>query len=275
MLMYLYPIFIGLTSPQGLDLPDIEVVVQLGYVPSLCTLMQRLGRGARGRGTTAQGVYIVEPTYFHRNQNKKRRRGNSGNGELNTSRKVKVLAREGHADREGGKGPRIVGDCGSGEGSSQVSGVDISMVDASVAPCADGGGVAAVSQVVEQSTVNRDYNGVPGGLDQVPHVNSFTAGRNDPPSVDGTGGSDAISRGLEHIDPGVLSKFTRRTKINQLLTSMTLRSITETCRSWFPALSKSSLDFEESMMELFINAQDRGICRRVICDKYFSNDQAG
>lgn len=49
---------------QGLDLPDIELVIQWHYVPSLCTLTQRLGRGGRQSGTEAIGIYLVEPQYF-------------------------------------------------------------------------------------------------------------------------------------------------------------------------------------------------------------------
>jgi superfamily II DNA helicase RecQ len=48
---------------QGLDLRDIELVVQWKYTDSLCTLWQRLGRAARDSSTEATGVYIVEPSY--------------------------------------------------------------------------------------------------------------------------------------------------------------------------------------------------------------------
>ncbi|KAF8993893.1 P-loop containing nucleoside triphosphate hydrolase protein [Cyathus striatus] len=49
---------------MGLDIPDIELVIQWKYVGSLCTLVQRLGRGARRPGTEATGIYFVEPHYM-------------------------------------------------------------------------------------------------------------------------------------------------------------------------------------------------------------------
>lgn len=76
---------------KGLDIPDIEVVVQLRYVSSLCTLMQRLGRGARGKGMTARGIYLVEPMYFEHNKNGKRQRGNSGTETLNKCNKMRAI----------------------------------------------------------------------------------------------------------------------------------------------------------------------------------------
>lgn len=49
---------------QGLDIPDIELVIQWGYTASLCTLFQRLGRAARNAGIEATGVYLVEQEHF-------------------------------------------------------------------------------------------------------------------------------------------------------------------------------------------------------------------
>ncbi|PPQ97754.1 hypothetical protein CVT26_001802 [Gymnopilus dilepis] len=49
---------------MGLNLPDVELVIQWRYVASLCTLTQRLGRGGRRQGTNARGIYLVEPQYF-------------------------------------------------------------------------------------------------------------------------------------------------------------------------------------------------------------------
>ncbi|KAF8224355.1 hypothetical protein L208DRAFT_995585, partial [Tricholoma matsutake] len=55
---------------MGLDLPDIELVIQWQYVPSLCTLSQHLGHGGRKPGTEASGIYLVEPKYFDNHKNK-------------------------------------------------------------------------------------------------------------------------------------------------------------------------------------------------------------
>ncbi|KIJ09268.1 hypothetical protein PAXINDRAFT_164396 [Paxillus involutus ATCC 200175] len=55
---------------MGLDIQDVEVIIQWGYVKSLCTLMQRLGRGARSPNLEATGIYFVDKNY-----NKKRGKG--------------------------------------------------------------------------------------------------------------------------------------------------------------------------------------------------------
>ncbi|KAJ3553427.1 hypothetical protein NP233_g12645 [Leucocoprinus birnbaumii] len=57
---------------MGLDLPDVELVIQWRYMPSLCTLMQQLGRTARGQGVTAVGIYLVEPVYFDDHKRKQK-----------------------------------------------------------------------------------------------------------------------------------------------------------------------------------------------------------
>ncbi|KAF8835722.1 hypothetical protein BDN67DRAFT_912477, partial [Paxillus ammoniavirescens] len=43
---------------MGLDLRDITLIIQWGYTASLCTLMQRLGRGTRDPSVTAVGIYL-------------------------------------------------------------------------------------------------------------------------------------------------------------------------------------------------------------------------
>lgn len=73
--MYEYPLILN----QGLDISDIELVIQWRYVSSLCTLMQRLGRGGRGHGKEAIGLYLVEPSYFD-DPNLKRGRGTADEG---------------------------------------------------------------------------------------------------------------------------------------------------------------------------------------------------
>lgn len=51
-------------STQGLDLPDIQVVVQWKVPASLNTIWQRFGRGARAEGTEADAVLIAEKHHF-------------------------------------------------------------------------------------------------------------------------------------------------------------------------------------------------------------------
>lgn len=45
---------------QGMDLPDVKVVVQYRATCGLCMLWQRFGRGARGDDVEATGVLLVE-----------------------------------------------------------------------------------------------------------------------------------------------------------------------------------------------------------------------
>jgi hypothetical protein len=51
---------------QGLDIQDIELVVQWGYIHSLCTLMQWLGHAARDPSIEASGIYFVKKDYKRR-----------------------------------------------------------------------------------------------------------------------------------------------------------------------------------------------------------------
>jgi superfamily II DNA/RNA helicase len=58
---------------QGIDLPDIELVVQYQLTATMCILWQRLGRSGRGPGTQATGVVIVEPKHFDDEKAKRRK----------------------------------------------------------------------------------------------------------------------------------------------------------------------------------------------------------
>lgn len=49
---------------QGIDIPDVELVVQFQVPNKFCTLFQRFGRGARHRSCLALVVLIAEPKYF-------------------------------------------------------------------------------------------------------------------------------------------------------------------------------------------------------------------
>ncbi|PPR03854.1 hypothetical protein CVT26_000852 [Gymnopilus dilepis] len=66
----LWGLFCTDAAGMGLDIPDIELIIQWRYVPSLCTLFQRVGRAGRGKGTRATGIYLVEPQYFDGHKNK-------------------------------------------------------------------------------------------------------------------------------------------------------------------------------------------------------------
>ncbi|KXN89068.1 ATP-dependent DNA helicase RecQ, partial [Leucoagaricus sp. SymC.cos] len=56
----------------GLDLLDVEVVIQWRYTPLLCTLLQWFGCGVCGRGKIAIVLYLVEPIYFDDNKHKRK-----------------------------------------------------------------------------------------------------------------------------------------------------------------------------------------------------------
>ncbi|KIL64921.1 hypothetical protein M378DRAFT_42222, partial [Amanita muscaria Koide BX008] len=58
---------------MGLDISDVELVVQWKYTVSICTLVQRLGRGARHPSVEATGIYLVESQYFDETQERLRR----------------------------------------------------------------------------------------------------------------------------------------------------------------------------------------------------------
>jgi superfamily II DNA helicase RecQ len=45
---------------QGIDYPNVKVVIQYGMCPDLCSLIQRVGRAARAPGTEALFIYMVE-----------------------------------------------------------------------------------------------------------------------------------------------------------------------------------------------------------------------
>ncbi|KAG8730922.1 hypothetical protein FRC10_002264, partial [Ceratobasidium sp. 414] len=49
---------------MGIDIPDIDLVVQYQLPKKYCILFQRIGRAARGQGRTANVIIIVEPKYL-------------------------------------------------------------------------------------------------------------------------------------------------------------------------------------------------------------------
>ncbi|KAF8196223.1 hypothetical protein K438DRAFT_1967940 [Mycena galopus ATCC 62051] len=57
----------GLKTGNGLDLPDILLVIQWQSTCNMCTLWQRLGRAARALHLTAMGLFLVEPKRFNTN----------------------------------------------------------------------------------------------------------------------------------------------------------------------------------------------------------------
>ncbi|KAH9029179.1 P-loop containing nucleoside triphosphate hydrolase protein [Lactarius hengduanensis] len=59
----IWGIFCTDAAGMGLDLRDIEIVIQWRYTQSLCMLWQRLGQAARDPSKEATGIYMIEPQY--------------------------------------------------------------------------------------------------------------------------------------------------------------------------------------------------------------------
>ncbi|THV04173.1 P-loop containing nucleoside triphosphate hydrolase protein [Dendrothele bispora CBS 962.96] len=77
---------------MGLDVSDVELVVQWGHVDSLETLVQRLGRAGRMLKVEARGVYFVEDKHFDAVRaaaaERKRKRDNAKTKKQDESRQV-------------------------------------------------------------------------------------------------------------------------------------------------------------------------------------------
>ena len=61
---YLNDIVWGLRSEQGIDLPDIQLIIQWRASCDLCTLWQRFGRAVRDLKLQGRALFLVEPKYF-------------------------------------------------------------------------------------------------------------------------------------------------------------------------------------------------------------------
>ncbi|KAF8264330.1 P-loop containing nucleoside triphosphate hydrolase protein [Lactarius quietus] len=90
----IWGIFCTDTAGMGLDVHDIQVVVQWRYMPSLCTLWQRLGRAVRDPSNEATGIYVVEPQYTDHH----RKRAEQRAAERMEREKKKGLQRETESD---------------------------------------------------------------------------------------------------------------------------------------------------------------------------------
>ncbi|KAJ7599755.1 P-loop containing nucleoside triphosphate hydrolase protein [Mycena floridula] len=49
---------------MGLDLPDVEIVVQWRVPPDMCTLWQRFGRAGRAEGSQAVAILFAERSCY-------------------------------------------------------------------------------------------------------------------------------------------------------------------------------------------------------------------
>ena len=53
-----------LCSEQGIDLPDIELIIQWRASCGLCTLWQQFGRAVCDLKLQGRALFLVEPKYF-------------------------------------------------------------------------------------------------------------------------------------------------------------------------------------------------------------------
>jgi superfamily II DNA helicase RecQ len=60
----IFSLFAILVVPQGIDIPDVTLVVQYRVPRELSTWIQRAGRAARNPDLSATAVLIAEPTFF-------------------------------------------------------------------------------------------------------------------------------------------------------------------------------------------------------------------
>jgi len=70
------------------------LVIQWGFINSLCVLMQRLGRAARDHTLTALAVYFVEPLYFDTYSGKRKRPALEEGQPYQKKKKVAILDAE-------------------------------------------------------------------------------------------------------------------------------------------------------------------------------------
>ncbi|KAG1906350.1 uncharacterized protein F5891DRAFT_1182598 [Suillus fuscotomentosus] len=93
----IWGIFCTDAAGMGLDLRDIQLVIQWGYTGSLCALMQYLGRAAHDPAVTAIAMYFVEREHFNTYKGKWKQPASSSKKWL-SQKSAKVDESEGSAD---------------------------------------------------------------------------------------------------------------------------------------------------------------------------------
>ncbi|KIJ10206.1 hypothetical protein PAXINDRAFT_16777 [Paxillus involutus ATCC 200175] len=199
---------------MGLDIRDIELVIQWGYVKSLCTLMQRLGRGARGTDVEATGAYFVDRSY--------RKKKGKGNTKAGSKRKAKS---------QGGVATKKAR--GGGSASIAIEGHGISE---------SGEGEGEAKSLSESSESESEGSGDDDGIHRTCQIS--TAG------TEGTSGPDLAPT----ANP-----------------SQPQEGQSTPSRLLPPSSGLSEEEYECTVMDVFINAHNRSVCRRKIADEYFGN----
>ena len=169
-------------------------------MPSLCTLAQRMGRGARKLGTTATAIYLVEPKYFDDHKKKatskigKRKRGRVSK-EQSSRKKAKTT----------------------------------------------------------QLAVNQ----------KDPATESESDGDNSDDEID----IDGVDR--MDVDDGSPATTNAGKEVPRDTTS----TVTVTAPLIPSPAGMAKDEYEFQVMDIYINAKGRKICRRKVCDEYFGNDK--
>ncbi len=138
---------------QGIDIPDIEIVVQWRTMCDLSTLWQRFGRAAREPGREALAVLFVEAKYFDEERAEVERR---------TVRR-REMAEQRVKAREQGKRPRNAEGGAVPDGESRAakrarmgdSHQDWTVHEVEVEGRDDGDGVEQIGMAVQVSTRGR------------------------------------------------------------------------------------------------------------------------
>ncbi|KAH7904694.1 P-loop containing nucleoside triphosphate hydrolase protein [Hygrophoropsis aurantiaca] len=90
----IWGIFCTDAAGMGLDLRDVELVIQWKYTSSLCTLIQRLGRAARDGKIEATGIYLVEPQFWDYHKSRAQCRANARKRKRKSNEKTNKVVRK-------------------------------------------------------------------------------------------------------------------------------------------------------------------------------------
>ncbi|KAB5595270.1 hypothetical protein CTheo_1348 [Ceratobasidium theobromae] len=88
----LYRVVCTDVAGMGIDIPDIDIVVQYQLASKYCTISQRFGRAGRNPTRKAKSVLLVEPKYFDDTKQKAKERAEKA--QVTRSQKRKALAAE-------------------------------------------------------------------------------------------------------------------------------------------------------------------------------------
>lgn len=104
---------------QGVDIPNIEIVVQWRATCTMDALWQRFGRAARGTGTEGIAILLVESKHFDEEKTAAKVRADKRKEAAERKEQKKELGKRKRGKRAGpdssNKRARMSGDTGTGE----------------------------------------------------------------------------------------------------------------------------------------------------------------